>query len=340
MTDDTNITPESGDPNGISRGQLRLIQGGEQIAGPVSGNAPAADSMRGLSFEEMLLADSERVSPTAPAPVGGATEEREPGEPQPGLRTAPEIDTAAMVEHIGDLSAPDDFELPYSDGSTTPAYPPSRSVIRRRSRSEAQAVDQARLAQALEDTTADVWAAHRDESWPTEGTHTWNAAAEPKPRRGGGSRRGLVFLALISITVVILGAGVLLDLSSGGTPKPSFTHKPTTPRVTQTVAQAVSTPAVTTSVKIVVKKRHKKRVVHHRKARTHVASTTPTTATTTPFATPVTETTAPVSDKTSTGAAKSTTPATTTTSSTSSTPTNNESPGGALPGVQQTQQAP
>jgi hypothetical protein len=284
----------------------------------------------------MLLADSEPVSPTAPTPVGRATEEPELGEPQPGLSTAPEIGAAA--ENIGDLPAPDDFELPYSDGSITPAAPLRRSFGRRRSYSQAPPVDRTRLVRALEDSTVDVWAAHRDESWPTVGTNTWNAEPEPEPRRGGF--RGLAVLALIAVLVVIVTTGALVAMNGGGATKRSVTQKPKTPRVTQTGAQTLSTPAVTTSAKTVGKKRHKKRVVHHRKARTHVASTTTTRATTTPVATPVTEATAPVSDKTSTGAAKSTTPATTTTSSASSTSKNNESPGGALPGVQQTQQAP
>jgi hypothetical protein len=351
MTDDTNITPEAGDSRQIFRGHLRTVPAGEQFAEPVTVDAPPADSMRGLKAEEMFLGGSERVDGQGTLDTLG--EDPELNEPQLAPAVAPDIEPATLE----DPSAGDDFELSYSDGSTTPPLPPRRSFVRRRSHSEEDPVDQERLTQALEDTAADVWAAHRDESWAANRTDAWGASAEPfaaaeQPPRDSGGSRGLARLALITVLVVVLGVVAFVAVNGGEAPKRSVTHKPKSPLVTQTVARTVTKPAVTTPAKTVVKKHHKKRVLHHRKATTRVASTTTTTATTTvtPVTTAVTQTTPPVADTTSTGEAKSTTPAKTTpvkttpvkttTSSTSSTPTNNESPGGALPGVQQTQHAP
>ena len=344
MADDANITPRPGDPR-LARDRLRVIRGGESPAEAITVDAPSADSMRGLDFEEMLLSGSEPASEPVPEPIVALTEEPEASELQPASAVASEIEQIPTVEELDVPSGTDDFELSYSDGSTTPVDPPRRSLVRRRSRGQEEPVDEARLAQALEDSTADVWAAHRDESWAADGTDAWGPtaepfAAEPQPQRDGGGPRGLAVLALIALLVVVVGAGAFVAVNGGVTPIPAVTHKPKTARGTQTVAQTVSPPAVTTAAKTVVKKHHKQRAVHHRKATTHVTGTAKTTTTTAPATTAVGQTTAPVADNTSTGAAGSTTPVKTTTSSSSSTPTNNESPGGALPGLQQTQQAP
>jgi hypothetical protein len=213
MTDDTNITPEPGDANPRFPSYLQPVPAGEQLADPVTVDAPPADSMRGQDVEAMFLCGSELASEPVPEPIVALTEEPELSEQQPASAIAPETEQAPTFQDLDIPSGADDFELPYSDGSTTPVDPPRRSLVRRRSRSQEEPVDQARLAQALEDTTADVWAAYRsDASNPQDGANHWNQPTACAPSPGRLSTRSVGLVALVLTLVVGIAGGAVAVL--------------------------------------------------------------------------------------------------------------------------------
>jgi len=273
-----------------------------------------SDSMRGLNVEAMFIGGSELVPEPEPEGVRGATGTEE------WERSDPSASAVAAAEDNNDQLGADDFELSYSDGSTAPVDPRRRSLIRRCSRSQ-ESVDEVRLAQALEETTADVWSAHRDESWPTGGADAGTAAAEPlaaapQTRHPVGGSRGPAVLALVTVLAVILAAGGLVALNQSGTqePKASLT--------THTVTQIVTTPVTATRLatdrrkQVRQDKKAHKRTVRHASATAIVATTTTTTTTATAtttatYTTPATTTPAVNTERTTSTATEIAQPKTT-----------------------------
>jgi hypothetical protein len=180
----------------IRKGHLRTVQTGNPFPEPETVDI-APDSMGGLDAEAMFRSAEalDEVDTTAPESPD----------------TAAPMSNAPASAH--DLTG---YELPYADGSTTPAERPQHRPPRlRRPKQDPQ------LTAAIAATTTDIWAAHRNLPKPDQPEPQ---TPEPHhPQRGPRRRlsRGLIIGAFVA---VILSVGATVALAGGGSSHPATAH--------------------------------------------------------------------------------------------------------------------
>jgi hypothetical protein len=184
-------------PGEIRKGHLRTVQTGDPFPEPETVDI-APDSMGGLDAEAMFRSAE-------------ALDQVDTTEPESPDTAAPMSNAPASAD---DLTG---YELPYADGSTTPAERPQHRRPRlRRPKQDPQ------LTAAIAATTTDIWAAHRNLPEPDQPEPQ---ASEPHhPQRGPRRRlsRGLVIGAFVA---VILSVGATVALAGGGSSHPAADHR-------------------------------------------------------------------------------------------------------------------
>jgi hypothetical protein len=349
--DPADNTPRSGDGNPYDRKHLRVIPTPDVSLEPQTvPTDPTAFSSQDIAA--LLRLDQ----PTDEVVEAREVEQEEDSEPtqQPPLDLHDHDDLPAPAPANEEL---DDYELTYADGSTTPVESVKRSRFRRGTRGGDDA-DAQQLRQALAAPAVDIWAAHRDSSptpvaeppaaaldepTPTPTPTPTPAPAALPPATPDRRRRSLGLALLALLLIAVLGAGVatvaVTDGGGGGAKVAdhSANHSPSHSALTP--IQALSTPTTSTTSSVrKVRKHHKKRhraKAHKAKAPISLAParTTKTVVQTTPPAT----TSTPLSSSTPADASVE---KSTSSSSSSKSSSTGSSSNGALPDVQQTEQAP
>ena len=340
MTDDIkNFTPDAGAAKRTSRGHLWSVATGDQLGEPVTVDV-APDSMAGLDHVAMLRGDAEPGAGAADASESEAINDgaEHVSEELPTVAYAPALD--GRQEPVEDLET---FELPYADGSTTPAKPVKRHRLRPRQKTSPADHE---LEAAIAATSTDVWAAHRNDQFdsdpePASGQPIGIPTASEGQDRSRG-RRLLALVAVAAVVVVLAGASIVVFGGGGGGGKDQASRAGITGGAkahhkTHAAGSHVGTVTVPANVTSTTSATLAARPKHTAKQKTRKRTVSDSTVTTSTVAsTPVVTSTSKVTTS-STSAPKTSTPPTTTRSS--STNSSSDTAGG-LPDVQQTAQLP
>lgn len=341
MNDDIkNSTPQQGD-RVVERGHLRAVPP-DDPGTPSTMLELAPDSMGGIDAVAMFRVDE--LSEPAALPGPGADDVRnDAGEPPSASDAEPHTGRHAPDDEL------DDFELLYADGGTAPAESPKRRLLHRRGRGESRIAEE--LADAVAATSADVWAAHRDEASSDAQARMFDQSPTPRAAEseGGTQRRRWppALLAVVTALVICLGVGVALVLAGGGghrEKRQGLKHHASIKDASgtrQTHTLKPHTATTTNDLSRTTKPKHRKHSAKVRDTSVSRSLTTPAAALTTQTPTQTSPPVASDAPQTTSNAntGTTTTKSTTEDSKKTSSATGTTS-GGGLPDVQQTDQQP